>query len=246
MARELYKIIHKKYYIAMIFLLLLPALFGAGYFFDLPYIMEGDEIAGSAFDYCAQMQQLIKYFYFFVVIFLAVDAFSGEIEAGQLRTIMVHESSRKRIVMQKYSSLCLVVAIFQALFWAFNIVVYCLYNMKNHQEIVIADKNIIVYAGIFLGYLEAFFVCVAIAFLAGLFLRKLYCLVLVYFMWFILRYADQVAGMKGIATEFMADYLIDSPNALLLENILCYLTSLFLCAAAVYTATCFYQYKDIN
>ena len=64
MVRELYKMIHKKYYIAIILLLIIPSLFGIGYFFDLSYMMDGTEIADSAFDYCSEMQILIKYFYF--------------------------------------------------------------------------------------------------------------------------------------------------------------------------------------
>lgn len=246
MARELYKIIHRKYYIAMILLLILPALFGVGYFFNLPYMMDGDEISGSALGYCAEMQQLIKYFYFLVVIFLSCDAFSGEMEDGQLRMLMVHVNSRKKIFFQKYASLYLVVSLFHVLFWVANIVVYCLCSIKNYRPVIIAENSLAVYAGIFLGYLEAFFVCIAIAFFAGLFLRKLYCLVLVYFMWFILRYADQVVGLKSVSTEFMADYLSGSVNGASMENVLCYLLGLLICIAVMYISIYLYQRKDIK
>lgn len=246
MARELYKIIHKKYYAAMLLLLLLPALFGIGYFFDLPYIMEGDEIAGSALSYCGEMQQLIKYFYFLVVIFFACDAFSGEIEAGQIRTLMVHVSSRKKIILQKYLSLCLVVSLCHVAFWVFNIIVYCLSNIKNGSPIIWADKDITINVNIFGGYLVAFFVCMAITFLAGIFLRKLYCLMLVYFIWFALRYADKVAGLRRVSTEFLADYLSNTPDSTAIVNLLCYVLNLFICVAAIYIAICFYRQKDIS
>lgn len=246
MARELYKMIHKKYYIAVLLLLLLPALFGVGYFFDLPYMMEGDEIAGSALDYCSKMQQLIKYFYFLVVIFLSCDAFSGEIEGGQLRTLMVHVSSRKKIMLQKYVSLCIMALICHLLFWTFNSIIYCICSIKNGSPVILADKDIRIYAGIFAGYLVAFFVCMAIAFLAGVFLKKLYCLILVYFIWFALRYADQVAGLKGISTEFLADYLSGASNSGATAVVLCYVFSLLLCVIAIYSSICVYRHKDIS
>lgn len=246
MARELYKIVHKKYYIAMLLLLLLPALFGVGYFFNLPYIMAGDEIAGSALGYCGEMQQLIKYFYFLVVIFLACDAFSGEIEAGQMRTLMVHVSSRKKIVLQKYASLCLAISICHVMFWAFNIIVYYLCNIKNGSPIIWTDKDIRIYVSIFLGYLVTFFSWMAIAFMAGAFLRKIYCLILVYIMWFALRYADKVAGMKSISTEFMADYLSNAPNSEAVAKVLSYMFSFLICVTAIYISICIYRHKDIS
>lgn len=245
MVRELYKIMFKKYYLALIVLLFLPAIVGIGYIFDLSYMMDGEEIAGSALSYCAEMQQLIKYFYFFVVIFLSCDAFSGEMEDGQLKTVMVHVNSRKKIFLQKYLSLCLVVSLFHVLFWAANIAVYCLGSVKNHRPVIMAENSLTVYAGMFLGYLEAFFVCMSIAFLAGIFLRKLYCLVLVYFVWFVLRYADQVADIRNVSTEFMADYL-GSADRVSMANVLCCLFGLFMCVAVISISICLYQRKDIN
>ena len=106
MVGELYKMFHKKYCIALMFLLLIPILFGLGYFFNLSYIIDNEENMSSMLGYCFEMQVDIKYLYFFVVIFLACDMFSAEIEEGQIRTLLVYTASRKKVFLQKYGALC--------------------------------------------------------------------------------------------------------------------------------------------
>lgn len=68
MKQELYKMYHRKYFLAWCFLMLLPFLFGIGTIFHLPY-MVGESSFPSAFDYCADMQELVKYFYFLVAVY---------------------------------------------------------------------------------------------------------------------------------------------------------------------------------
>ena len=92
---ELYKFWCKKSIRILLLLLVIPLLFGVGYFFDLSYMIEDGEMADNVLAYCAQMQLLIKNIYFLAVIFISCDVFSGEIENGQIRISMVHMYSRK-------------------------------------------------------------------------------------------------------------------------------------------------------
>ncbi|MBA4688096.1 MAG: hypothetical protein H2184_13140 [Candidatus Galacturonibacter soehngenii] len=209
MLKELYKIIYKKYYFSLILLLFMPMLFAIGYFLNLPYMVEENNLSTSALDYCAEMQMLIKYAYFLVIIYLSTDAFSGELEGGQLRLVTIHVISRTKIVLQKLSAICLFILVLHILFWLFNFSMYCLGNLKNNIPIVFSSKNIEIYIGIFGGYLVSFYVCSIISFFIGLFMKKIYTLVVVYFIWFVCRYADQIASMKNIFPEFMADYLTE-------------------------------------
>lgn len=246
MVRELYKMFHKKYYIAMIFLLLIPILFGLGYFFDLSYIIDSEENVSSVLGYCFDMQVDVKYLYFFVVVFLSCDIFSGEIEEGQIRTLLVHMSSRKKIFLQKYEAVCFLLSIFHILFWMFNAGIYCICNIKNDKPIVFSDKPVGIYIGIFLGYLEAFFVCVSVAFFIGIFFRKVYSIIFVYFIWFVCRYINELISLKNISTEFMADYLGNSIGNIDCQEILCYMISLILCIAITYISMYLFKRKDIS
>jgi len=246
MLRELYKMIHKKYYLALILLLLIPVLFGIGSFFDLPYMLEGNDLSNYAFDYCTEMQILIKYFYFLVIIFLACDVFSGELEEGQLRMEIVHVNSRRKILLQKFGALCLLASAFHVLFWAVNFGLYYLCDIKNNTSITVLSKNIEVCAGIFFGYLEAFFICIAITFLFGLFFKKIHTLIIVYFMWFICRYIDQIVSMKNIFPEFMADYLSHETSSVTSINISSHVINLLLAIAILFISIWLFQRKDIN
>ena len=98
---ELYKFWCKKSIRILLLLLVIPLLFGVGYFFDLSYMIEDGEMADNVLAYCAQMQLLIKNIYFLAVIFISCDVFSGEIENGQIRISMVHMYSRKKLMMEK-------------------------------------------------------------------------------------------------------------------------------------------------
>ncbi len=245
MVRELYKMIHKKYYIAIILLLIIPSLFGIGYFFDLSYMMDGTEIADSAFDYCSEMQILIKYFYFLVVIYITCDNFSGEYEEGQLRMLLVHLNSRKKIILQKYGSLCILIFFVHMVFWIFNLGVYCISNIKNNEKILLAKKSMGIYFGIFWGYLEAFFLISAFALFMGLFLRKIYSLVLTYFVWFACRYVDQIINLKDVSTEFLADYLYYNTNNTIRLDSWCYIINAFICGFIIFISIYIFQQKDI-
>jgi ABC-type transport system involved in multi-copper enzyme maturation permease subunit len=246
MVRELYKMLHKRYYLTLMLLLLIPLLFGIGYFFDLPYMLDDNALASSALDYCADMQTLIKYFYFLVITFFACDALAGEFEEGQLRILVAHVSSRKKILLQKFFALCFLITVFHILFWVFNFVIYYLCNIKNHLEIILLSKKFEVYAGVFWGYLESFYLIIAITLLMGLFLRKIYTLVIIYFVWFAFRYVDQLVSMKNIFPEFMADYLYHATISITSINIWSYMIALLLCFMIMFISICLFRHKDIK
>lgn len=242
---ELYNIIHKKYYIVLLLLLLIPLMFGAGCFFNLPYMNEGEAFAGSALEYCAEMQQLIKNLYFLAVIFIACDAFAGELEEGQLRTALVQVCSRRKLVIRRYLSLCALVTVFHFFFWGINMIVYCLCTAKKHTPIFISNRSGGTYIGIWGGYLEAFFICMAVALCVGLFLRKIYSIVVVYILWFALRYVDKVISLKNILTEFSADYFMDHVRAVSIKDLHVYMLNGLVCIVIVWIGMCIFQHKDI-
>ena len=70
---ELYKFWCKKSIRILLLLLVIPLLFGVGYFFDLSYMIEDGEMADNVLAYCAQMQLLIKNIYFLAVILLILN-----------------------------------------------------------------------------------------------------------------------------------------------------------------------------
>ncbi len=246
MVGELYKMFHKKYCIALMFLLLIPILFGLGYFFNLSYIIDNEENMSSMLGYCFEMQVDIKYLYFFVVIFLACDMFSAEIEEGQIRTLLVYTASRKKVFLQKYGALCFLLSIFHMLFWIFNAGIYWVCNIKNDKPIVFIDNPMPTYIGMFLGYLEAFFVWISVAFFIGIFFRKIYSMVFVYFIWFACRYINELIGLKNVSTEFMADYFGKSMRNMVYQDILCYMINLFLCIGIICISLYLFERKDIS
>lgn len=242
---ELYKFFYKKHIRIFLLLLVIPILFGVGCLFDLSYMMEEGEMADSVFAYCSQMQQLIKNIYFLAVIFISCEIFSGEIENGQIRTSLVHMCSRKKLFLKKYFSICFVITIFHCLFWGINALLYCFCMLKENLPIVLRDKSIVVYFQIFSGYLEAFFLCVALAFLVGLFLKKMHSVILLYVLWFSFRYAEEVIGLKNVLVEFTADYLTELPAALPVGG-KPFLFSGLLCIAFIGAGMFFFQQKELK
>ena len=242
---ELYKFWCKKSIRILLLLLVIPLLFGVGYFFDLSYMIEDGEMADNVLAYCAQMQLLIKNIYFLAVIFISCDVFSGEIENGQIRISMVHMYSRKKLMMEKYLSLCGVITMFHCFFWAVNALIYCLCMQKINMPILICDRNVMVYIQIFVGYLESFFLCIALAFCTGLFLKKMHNVVLIYILWFSLRYMEEVIGLKDIVVEFTADYLTETASALSVGWNIFFLNGL-MGVIFVLLGICVFQHKDMK
>lgn len=208
MIQELYKMFHKKYFFSLLLLLVLPLVFGIGWFFRLPYITEGGTFE-SCLDYCANMQELIKYFYFFIVVYLACDCLAGELEEGQLNLEILYVCDRRKVIINKTLAFVSLTCVFHAAFWAFNFAVYCICNIKEQCPIILYQGGLLSYIGIFFGYLEMFFIWGALAMLIGLFFRKIHTFVITYFVWFALRYIDKIITLKNIAPEFMADFLVE-------------------------------------
>ncbi|MCB6414241.1 hypothetical protein LI221_04035 [Faecalimonas umbilicata] len=245
MKQELYKMYHRKYFLAWCFLMLLPFLFGIGTIFHLPY-MVGESSFPSAFDYCADMQELVKYFYFLVAVYLAGNLFAGEREEGQLQISMVLIGNRKKIIIAKILSYASLLFLFQLAFWLVNFFLYYLGNIGSSTFHIMQKGCFISYAGMFFGYWEMLVLCGVAAILAGMYLKQIHTIVIVYFVWFALRYANELVDLKGIFPEFYADYLMEhlsvtggeiAVSSFVISGILCILLS--------YAAILLFNKKDI-
>ena len=102
-----------------------------------------------------------------------------------------------------------------------------------------------VYIQIFVGYLESFFLCIALAFCTGLFLKKMHNVVLIYILWFFLRYMEEVIGLKDIVVEFTADYLTETASALSVGWNIFFLNGL-IGVIFVLLGICVFQHKDMK
>ncbi len=208
MKQELYKMYRKKYFISLFLLLILPFLFGAGTFFHLPYMTSGD-ISASALDYCAEMQELVKFFYFLIAVYLASDFFAGEREDGQLCMGILYTCNRRKFLCGKIAAYSVLMFIFQLIFWVFNMAMYFICTIKEAGPVLLHSRVIKAYLEMFSGYLEAAVLYGTIAILAGLFFKKIHTVILVYFTWLGFRYINELAGLKQILPEFYADFLLE-------------------------------------
>lgn len=246
MLREWYKMLRRKYYLALLLLLLIPFLFGVGNFFHLSYMIEDNHFESSVLDYCAEMQRLVKYFHFCIVIYLASDTFAGERANGQLRLALVHINHRKRLIWQKAGTTSLVILFFHVLFWGFNMAVYCLCCFKNHVPIVFYDKAASIYICTFGGYFVAFMLCIAIAFVLGLYMKKLYVLSITFILWFICRYIDQLLPLNNILPEFTADQLYQSAVHVSAANAISLLSGMIVSCVLFSIGAHLFNQKDID
>lgn len=112
----------------------------------------------------------------------------------------------------KIMAYAVLIFLFQLVFWLFNIAVYSACSMKDMGTVIVQSYFFKTYLEIFFGYWEMALLFAAIAILAGLYLKKIYTIILVYFVWLGLRYVNELISLKQVFPEFYADFLLENGN----------------------------------
>lgn len=215
---ELYKLLKKKTSWLLLIVLGIPILFGIGMTLGLVFqISDGsssfDVISThkiSALDFAVDMFSKSTYIIYFLVIILSSLSLSSELEHGQLRNIIVRICDRRKIIIAKYISLLLVVALAIVFFFLTSFLAYfaLVENTSYGNGLLFGDNHNTQILSVLFNFL-GISSTIAFTMFIGLKFKTFLCFSMAYIIWFSTKYLEFFETIKLLSPDQFAHYVLN-------------------------------------
>lgn len=226
MKEELYKMFRRHYFFILASALIIPICFFIADFLQSDSLIKSNSGYQTLAEFCSDMQQTVKYIYYFAVVYIGADIFAGEVENGQIK-LEILRRGRETIVKHKLIAACLFVLIFHILFWILN-GIFWMIEYKSCMS-GFADSELFIYSICsFMGYYVTFCSLLILSCLIGCYCKKVITVIATYMLWFIVRYVNAVIPMDKVLPEFVADKFINGIMPVYIRSFAVYITGTFI------------------
>lgn len=214
---ELYKLINKKTTYLLLITFLVPIIFSIGMFTGTSFLYNAgsesfDVITNSrisAIDFAVSMYTQITYITYLIVIIIASIVLSSEIEHGQILLFVKRICNRKKILLSKYFSLLILLALYFILFIFISIILYYLFVSKSdYGNGTLLSTDMQKSLGIFLFSYMGLAMASAITILFGVWIKTFACFAVSYVLWIVSKYLVFFKRFQQLMPDSCVDYII--------------------------------------
>ncbi len=241
MAEELYKMYKRHYFFILASVIIIPLCLFASGFAQNSFVIKAETNYQSLPEYCSDLQQTVKYLYFFITAYLSSDLFSGEIEHGQIKLSILRKGIKK-LIIDKLIAFFALIFLTQILFWIVN-GFFWMIEYKAPVKSMFCQYITFHTLFSFTGYYLTSCALIFLGFLCGCHFKKSITVILTYMVWFLTHYVNAVFPMDRISPEFIADKFKPDLIAVYCKSFAIYIASLIIMYFVLNMITCKKDYS---